>query len=142
MKDLKYKLHDQLVCILLTNKYSDYAQYVHDTKNYTLASKTSSFKENAYNQANTTYWYQAEDIAQISSEYMKEYSEKNARITQALGQQNDRQLSLILIDILKEYQQDHKLTIIPLNIAGNHWVSLALVYREIDQQHIVLYKDS
>ncbi|CAF3062018.1 unnamed protein product [Rotaria sp. Silwood2] len=136
LNTLTFKLNDRLVCVLLTNKFSDYAQYFHDSQNYTLEKSTVPFVKNAYNQADTTYWYTAEDIAQISSEWMKEFD--NLRITQPLGQQADRDLS----KILNEYKQDLKPTIIPLDIAGNHWVTVAVIYNLNKQQHVVLYKDS
>ena len=136
---LTFQLNDRLVYLLLTNKFSNYAQYFHDSENYKLGTNVSSFVKNAYNQADTTYWYTAEDIAQISSELMKEF---DLRITQAIGQQTDRDLSTSLIDILNEYKQDSKSTIIPLNVAGSHWVAVAVFYNRNNQQHVILYKDS
>ncbi|CAF4121327.1 unnamed protein product [Rotaria magnacalcarata] len=140
LNTLTFKLNDRLVCVLLTNKFSDYAQYFHDSQNYTLEKSTVPFVKNAYNQADTTHWYTAEDIAQISSEWMKEFD--NLRITQPLGQQADRDLSTILMEILNEYKKDFKSTIIPLNIAENHWVTVAITYNRNKQEHVVLYKDS
>ncbi|CAF1332837.1 unnamed protein product [Adineta steineri] len=139
LNTLTFRLNDRLVCVLLSNKYSNYAQYFRDSENYKLGTNVPSFVKNAYNQADTTYWYTGEDIAQISSELMKEF---DLRITQALCQQVDRDLSTILIEILNEYKQDLKTTIIPLNIAGNHWVTVAIFCNRNKQQHVVLYKDS
>ncbi|CAF1350754.1 unnamed protein product [Didymodactylos carnosus] len=119
--------------VLLTKKFSNYAQYFNGNKRSNLVGKRKSFVRNAYNESNTTYWYNAEDIAQISSEWMKQFSDQNIRITQPLGQQQDRNLSTILIELLNEYKQDEKWRIIPLNIAGIHWITLALIYNKNKQ---------
>ncbi|CAF4109919.1 unnamed protein product, partial [Rotaria sp. Silwood2] len=142
LKNLKLKLNEQFIEILLSKKFPSYAQYFHDSQNYHFRRKKTSVEQNAYNQAETTYWYKAEDIAIISMEWMKEFYGTNFRITQALGKQEDRNLSRILCDVLTEYKQDHRSTIIPLNIAHNHWVTLALIYNEKNKENIALYKDS
>ncbi|CAF3836247.1 unnamed protein product [Rotaria sp. Silwood1] len=142
LKNLKLKLNEQFIQILLSKKFPSYAQYFHDSQNYHFRRKKTSVEQNAYNQAETTYWYKAEDIAIISMEWMKEFYGTKFRITQALGKQEDRNLSRILCDVLTEYKQDHRSTIIPLNIAHNHWVTLALIYNEKNKENIALYKDS
>ncbi|CAF1439110.1 unnamed protein product [Didymodactylos carnosus] len=55
-----------------------------------------------------------EDIAQISGDWMKEFCDQNIRIIRSVDQQDDRNLSTILIELLNEYKQDEKLTIISL----------------------------
>ncbi|UJR34812.1 hypothetical protein I4U23_027593 [Adineta vaga] len=138
LKNLQLKFNEQLIEILLSKKFTFYSQYFHDTQNYHFRRKKTSIEQNAYNQAETTYCYKAEDIAIILIEWMKEFDRTKFRITQPLGKQEERNL----YDVLKEYKQDHRTTIIPLNIANNHWISLALIYNEKKKENIVLYKDS
>ncbi|CAF0892736.1 unnamed protein product [Didymodactylos carnosus] len=96
----------------LTNKYPIYSNYLKNTNNYKLAiSKNVAITKNAYNQANTTYYYNANDIVQISSEWMKDFA-NSFRITEALDQQVDRSLRDILTKILIEYKQDRTSIII------------------------------
>ncbi|CAF0995535.1 unnamed protein product, partial [Didymodactylos carnosus] len=54
------------------------------------------------------------DIAQISGDWMKQFCDQNIRIIRSVDQQDDRNLSTILIELLNEYKQDEKLTIISL----------------------------
>lgn len=139
LNTLTLQLNDRLVCLLLTKKFSNYAQYFHDSENYHLRTNVLSLGKNPYNQADTTYCYTAEDIAQISSELFKEFPLRTAK---PVSQQADRHFSTILIDILNQYKQDSKPTIIPLNIADNHWVTVVIISNQNKQQHFVLYKDS
>jgi preprotein translocase subunit SecA len=122
-------LVDKLIGALLSKKFPSYRNYL--KHNYKFDSNTNVSIKNPYNQANTTYRYSAEDIKQISSEWMKEFV-KNFRITLVL----DRNLS----KILTEFKQDKKSTIIILDIAENHWVTLALLHYK--DKYIALYKDS
>ncbi|CAF1345440.1 unnamed protein product [Didymodactylos carnosus] len=140
IKNWKLKLNDRLVGIILTNKYPIYNNYLKNTNNYKLAiSKNVVFTKNAYNQANTTYSYNANDIVQISSEWMKNFI-NSFRITQAIDQQVDTSLHDILTNILNDCKKDQTSTIIPLNIADNHWITLVIIHHE--NKNIVLYKDS
>ncbi|CAF1337664.1 unnamed protein product [Didymodactylos carnosus] len=70
------------------------------------------------------------DIAQISGDWMKQFCDQNIRIIRSVGQQDDRNLSTILIELLNEYKQDEKLTIVPLNIAGIHGIPFALIFNK------------
>ncbi|CAF1488969.1 unnamed protein product, partial [Didymodactylos carnosus] len=140
IKNWQLKLNDRLVGLHLTNEYPIYSNYLKNMNNYKLAlSKNVVFTKNAYNQANTTYSYNANDIVQISSEWMKDFA-NSFRITKALDQQVDRSLRDILTKILIEYKQDQKSTIIPLNIVDNHWIVLTIIHHQ--NKDIALYKDS
>ena len=129
-------LIDRLIGSLLSEKFPIYKNYLKYNK---LEFSKVNFTPNAYNQAMTTYCYTVEDFVRISSEWMKEF-DSNFRIVKPLSLQNNKSIYTILSDVLNEYKREKKPTIIPLNIAENHWVSLALVnYKEKD---FALYKDS
>lgn len=143
IKKLSIKLGDKLIGLILSDKFSFYQDYLKSKKNYKdyRLSTNIRLKKNAYNQAETTEWYTAEDIAQISFQWMKKLISKKLRITQALGQQDNMSLTTILNKIIDEYKQEkNTIFIIPLNIAGNHWVTIGLV--PIENRNILLYKDS
>ncbi|CAF1512492.1 unnamed protein product, partial [Didymodactylos carnosus] len=149
IKNWNLKLADRLIGVFLTKKYSFYNNYLQNNNSYKLVStKTSVFKQNAYNQVNTTYPYSADDIAQISSELMKDFTDK-FRIIQPLNQHHekdgdddddDRNCFEILTQILIEYKQDQRTTLIPLNISDNHWIVLTLIRHK--NKDVILYKDS
>jgi preprotein translocase subunit SecA len=102
--------------------------------------------QNAFSSADTKcryydsrYWYSESDIASINSIWMEAVAD-DFLLPAALGQQSDISLESILQDTLNEYSQHGKATILPLNIAGAHWVTLAIIPYE--NRNIVLYKDS
>ena len=129
-------LIDRLIRSLLSEKFPIYKNYLKYNK---LEFSKVNFTPNAYNQAMTTYCYTVEDLVRISSEWMKEF-DSNFRIVKPLSLQNNKSIYTILSDVLNEYKREKKPTIIPLNIAENHWVSIALVnYKGKD---FALYKDS
>lgn len=132
----QFILTDRLIGSLLSKKIPSYKDYLKQTK---LEFDRSNFSQNAYNQAKTTYCYSAKDLAQILFEWMKDFG-KSFRITQPLAQQEDRPLRDILLDIITEYKRDKTTTISLLNIAGNLWVTVALL--NSNGRDIVLYKDS
>ncbi|CAF0923021.1 unnamed protein product [Adineta steineri] len=146
LKHLLKRLREKSVGSVLSKRFPFYQDYFRNRKNCNLlSSKKATSRKNAYNQAHTTEWYTAEDIAQITSEWMKEFNTsiegKKLRTTQALGRQDNMSLSTVLNKVIDEYKQEKDtMFIIPLNIAGNHWVTVALVPDQ--EKHIVLYKDS
>ncbi|CAF1557530.1 unnamed protein product, partial [Didymodactylos carnosus] len=126
IKNWNLKLADRLIGVFLTKKYSFYNNYLQNNNSYKLISKkTSVFKQHAYNQVNTTYPYSADDIAQISPELMKDFTNK-FRIIQPLNQHHEK--------------DDQKTILIPLNISDNHWIVLTLIRHE--NKDVILYKDS
>ncbi|CAM2721942.1 unnamed protein product [Rotaria socialis] len=151
LRKLIVKLGEKIIGLLLSEKFPFYRNFLKSKKSYKSynfilkATTNVRSRKNAYNQAHTTEWYTAEDIAQISSQWMKEFSvpdkAKQLRITQALGRQDNKSLATILNQVLTEYKQEQNRTfLIPLNIADNHWVTVALVHSQ--DKNILLYKDS
>jgi len=110
---------------------------LHNTENAYSTAKVEDHKD-------SRYWYSSEDIALINQIWMRDFTNK-VRVTQALGRQPGELLEDILTRIgqntIEQYQQDRKSTIIPLNIADEHWVTIALIPSE-DGKTVVLYKDS
>ncbi|CAM4888627.1 unnamed protein product [Rotaria socialis] len=129
-------LTDRLVGVILVRKFRSYGNYLEYNK---LEFSRNTVTHNAYNQANAIYYYSAEDLARISTGWMREFV-SNFRIILPLWSQNDRTLSTILTDASNEYKRDRKPTILILNIAGNHWITVVLIHH--NQKDIVLYKDS
>ncbi|CAM2724788.1 unnamed protein product [Rotaria socialis] len=132
----KVILTDRLVGMFLMKKFPSYGKYLQYTK---FEFNRNNFIHNAYNQANSTYYYNVNDLTRISTEWMKEFV-LNFRITPPLCHQSDRSLPSILTDVLNEYLREKQTTIFCLNISSNHWVSVALINKQ--DRNIVLYKDS
>ncbi|CAF2965994.1 unnamed protein product, partial [Rotaria sp. Silwood2] len=129
-------LTDRLVGMFLMKKFPSYGKYLQYTK---FEFNRNNLIQNAYNQANSIYYYNVDDLTRISTEWMKEFV-SNFRITSPLCHQSDRSLSSILTNVLNEYLREKKPTIFCLNISSNHWVSVALINNK--DKDIVLYKDS
>ncbi|CAF3462152.1 unnamed protein product [Rotaria socialis] len=133
----QFMLIDRLVGSLLGEKFPIYKNYLEYNK---LEFNKSSSSQNAYNQATTTYCYTTEDLVRISSEWMREF-DSSFRIVIPLRRQGDnKSLHIILTDILNDYKRDRKPTIVSLNIANDHWVTVALVNDK--EKDFALYKDS
>ena len=139
-KNLLIKLNTELIALILSKKFSFYQDYFKSKKHYNLSTNIQ-LKKNAYNQANTTESYTAKDITHISSQLMKQFTNRNLRILQAFDQQDNNSLATILNKVIDEYKQENNtIFIIPLNIADSHWITIAIV--PFENRNILLYKDS
>jgi preprotein translocase subunit SecA len=100
--------------------------------------------QNAYSQANnSSYWYRSEDITYIVEAIQDSYPD--IKVNPPLGKDEGLQsLKRLIEEILKTIIVNdgnaHKAILIPLNVAGNHWISLAIVKN--GNEVVALYKDS
>jgi hypothetical protein len=100
--------------------------------------------QNAYSQANnSSYWYRSEDITYIVEVIQDSYPD--IKVNPPLGkdeelQSLERLIEEILETIIVNDVNAHKAILIPLNVAGNYWISLAIVKN--GNEVVALYKDS
>ena len=133
MHGLAYNFYGRYTMDLLLKKFP---QYRKNTRNNI---PNLSVNPNAYNQAyNPFYWYSYLDLALISTELMKKFS-NDFTLTPPLGNDSEMVLSEVLSKIIQEYKKSHNTILMPINVGGNHWVSIAVV-RQGDKD-VVLYKD-
>ena len=93
-----------------------------------------NIESNAYNQR-YGYWYGSEDIDRIGNLWFREY-----RDTVDIRENMDLdQLEIFCLEYKKSVHT--KATLVPLNVGGNHWISIAIVPFS-EGGSIVLYKDS